>query len=119
MYLAAVRYCLQYPELKVQLEQAKNKAGLKGVQYTDMPKSGNVSSETEAQALRIVELARKIDIIEGAVHETSEAVYPWLLEGVCYETSYEFLNAINKMPCGRRQYYRLRQMVYYKVSQKI
>ena len=119
MYLAAVRYCLQYPELKVQLEQAQLRAGLKGVTYSDMPKGGEVTSTTEAQAIRIAELSRKIRIIEETVREVAPDISPWLLEGVCYETSYEFLNAINKMPCGRRQYHRYRQVVFYKISQKI
>ena len=119
MYLTAVRYCLQYPELKRQLAQLQATAGMKAVAYTGMPHGSGISSPTEQTAILIAEIERKIKVIETAVKETSPELYKWLLIGVTRETNYDYLRHRKGMPCGYRQYHKAKQAVYHKISQAI
>lgn len=74
----------------------------------------------EEMAIRRATIQRKVDIVNDAALAASgdEIMQKYLILGVTHHLSYETLSKQN-IPCGRRQYHRMRREMIYYVSQRI
>lgn len=105
-------FCEQYPEWQEELLSKSDT--LQSVEITDMPipPHGN-SDKTGNLAIRRVELKKKCEIVEKTAKEANEELYQFLIKGICYGVSYNYLLAFDGIPMSRSSYYELRRYFFY------
>ncbi|MBQ6384731.1 MAG: hypothetical protein IJJ38_00990 [Lachnospiraceae bacterium] len=119
-FLMVVHFCLQYPEWQREKEEILLDAQASGIRYTDMPKGTAFDPDPTMEAGgRLAELSRRIDIINKTAYEISPQLARWLIKGVTENLSYESLRSAHGLPCGDKQYRKIRQRFYYEVSKKL
>lgn len=117
--LSAIHFSLQYWDWKEEYDALIEK-GAGGLRITDDIKAKSVSSPTERDGLRAVELSEKIRKIEQSAEEAGGVFYKWLLVGVTKEyTSYLYLSEKMRMPCGKDKYYAMRRHFFWILNKKI
>lgn len=115
-YLAAAHYAKRYPRLK---EELRHLPVLKGVAYDGEHVQSSRQSDTTFQlATRRAYLTQRIDAIESSCMQAEPVLYQWLLQGVCYKKSWEWLQT-HGIPCGKNTYFNARQRALWLLSQKI
>ena len=103
-YYELKHFCLQYKEWKKDYE-ACNEAIIFASTVDRMP-SGNVTSDLTAKyALKKVQYAERIGIIEKAAKEADDFLYPYILKAVTEGLSYTYLKTRLDIPCGKDMYY--------------
>lgn len=103
-YYELKHFCLQYREWKKAYE-ACNESLIFASQFERMP-SNNIHSDLTAKyALKKTAYAEKIHLIENAVKEADDYLYPYILKGVTEGLSYTHLKTRLDIPCGRDMYY--------------
>lgn len=109
-------FCYSYGEMR---REALSLVGLKSPVIDDMPHGTGTSNPTERDGVRLAELDRKCRIIENAVRETGEC-WIWVWKGVTDKRcSYRVLRDKYGCPLGPNQFWKLKRMVYWKVSKEI
>ena len=89
-------------------------------QRYDEPK-GNAKGAgrpTENLAIRLVQISKKIDLIERTAREVDPFIYPYLLKGVTEGKTFEELLA-DGITCSRNTYYTRRRKFYWMLSEKM
>ena len=102
-YLTVLHFCRQYPEWEKEI--------------SDSMKTGCLSSQEYDQG-RITLIMRKKAVLEMAIRKTANGMDEWLFLGVCHGLTYLQLKQ-RGIPCGRNQYYEMRQRFYYILSRVI
>lgn len=115
-YRMVQHFCFSYKEMQTELMTLE---GLRSPVIDDMPHGTTVGNPTERIGMRRAELSRKIDIIDTACREVSQAGYMWLWKGVTDKSmSYRALRE-KGMPYNHNQYGAMKRKVYWKVAQEI
>lgn len=97
-------FCLQYKEWKKAYE-ACNESVIFASQV-ERSSSSNIPSDLTAKyALKKIQYAERIKLIEQAAKEADEFLYPYILKAVTEGLSYTYLKARLDIPCGRDMYY--------------
>lgn len=97
-------FCLQYKEWKKAYE-ACNESVIFTSQIERLATSNIPSDLTAKYALKKVQYAEKIKLIEQAAKDADEFLYPYILKAVTEGLSYTYLKARLDIPCGRDMYY--------------
>lgn len=96
-------FCRQYPFWK--RRYAEIQESLISRSYYDMPPNDNVSDATSEKAIASMFYAERIRLIESSVMEADEYLYEYLLKGVTEGYSYNYLQTVFGIPCGKDMYY--------------
>lgn len=103
-YYELKHFCLQYREWKKSYELC-NESIIFASTVEKMP-SGNVPSDLTAKyAIKKVQYAERIKLIEEAAKEADDYLYPYILKGVTEGLPYTHLKTKLDIPCGRDMYY--------------
>ncbi len=97
-------FCLQYPTWRKLHEDALESC----ISAAKLEYEGgcNVPSDITAKyAMRKAEYSKKIKLIEWAVREADEFLYPYLLRAVTEGLSFTYLKTRLNIPCGKDMYY--------------
>lgn len=118
-FYSAYHFALQYPEWKRQYAELIGGA-VKAVDYNDMPHGTGVGDPTARIAMRSSILRSNIDLIERTVLIAGRDLAEFLLIGVTVEgETFQHLNLVHRMPCGRSKYYQMRRLFYYLLNKAL
>lgn len=122
-FRTAYYFALQYPKWKRQYAEYIGSA-IKAADYDDKPRGTGTSDPTARIAMRSSILRSNIDLIECTALTAGRDVAEYLLYAVTNEgVTYNYLKSgkckLGKIPCGRNQYYQMRRLFYYLLSQKL
>ena len=118
-FLTARHFCLQYSEWRDEYK-ALSSGNISGIDYDGMPHGSTVGNPTEARAIRLEELSRKISLVEQTAIEAGEDIAEWILKGVTSEdATFRYLKMVMGIPCEKDMYYDRRRKFYWLISQKI
>ena len=116
-YLACVHYALQYRDWRLTLDADRDTRGAIRYDKDRIQTSGDYDS-TSATAIRMVEIQRKVDMIDGCIATVcDEAMAKYLRMSVCYGITFYAMQ--DKAPCSKNYMTKLRQHFYYELSKKI
>lgn len=103
-YYELKHFCLQYREWKKSYELC-NESIIFASTVEKMP-SDNVPSDLTAKyAIKKVQYAERINLIEESAKEADDYLYPYILKGVTEGLPYTHLKTKLDIPCGRDMYY--------------
>lgn len=122
-FRTAYYFALQYPSWKQQYAKTVGQA-IKAVDYDDMPHGTSTGDPTPRIAMRASILRANIDLIERTALIAGRDLAEYILYAVTHEgTTYNYLRGercqIGRIPCGRNQYYQMRRLFYYLLSQSL
>lgn len=118
-FYSAYHFALQYPEWKRQYAELIGGA-VKAVDYNDMPHGTGVGDPTARIAMRSSILRSNIDLIERTALIAGRDLAEFLLIGVTVEgETFQHLNLVHRMPCGRSKYYQMRRLFYYLLNKAL
>ena len=118
-YLTARHFCLQYSEWQDEYNALSN-GSISGIDYDGMPHGSSVGDPTQAKAMRMAELSRKISLVEQTATEAGEDIAEWILKGVTIEdATFNYLKMVMGIPCEKDMYYERRRKFYWLISQRI
>lgn len=123
-FLSAYHFALQYPEWKRQYVESVG-AAVKAIDYNDMPHGNGVGDPTARIAMRSSILSSNIEMIESVALTAGRDMAEYVLYAVTHEgVTYNYLRLgrckeLGKIPCGRNQYYQMRRLFYYLLSQRM
>lgn len=118
-FLTARHFCLQYSEWRDEYK-ALSSGNISGIDYDGMPHGSTVGNPTEAKAIRLEELSRKIALVEQTAIEAGGEIAEWILKGVTVEgATFNYLKMTEGIPCERDMYYDRRRKFYWLISKKI
>lgn len=103
-YYELKHFCMQYKEWKKEYE-ACNEAVIFASAIDRLPSSNVPSDLTAKYALRKVQYAERIKLVEEAAKDADEFLYPYILKAVTEGLSFTHLKARLDIPCGRDMYY--------------
>lgn len=116
-YLTAIHYSLQYPIWDAELKTVANTGT--GIRYDKERVQTSIDSDPTAEAaIKLEEVAHKINLIDDAIKMTAKGMDYWLRLGVCYGLTFEQLKG-KDLPCERKLYYQIRRHYYYELSKRI
>lgn len=114
-FLTAFWWCLNYPEWKTVHDM---NVGLRSGSG-DGGGGNGISDPTAAQAIRLSDLAEKIELIEQTAFDAEPLLHPYLLMYVTREDlTFDKLLAMG-MPCERKMFYDRRRKFYWLLSQRL
>ena len=97
-------FCLQYHDWKRAYANC-NESAMFASNVDRMP-SGNIHSDLTAKyATKRAYYCEQIKLIERAVKEADEFLYPYILKAVTEGLSYTYLKTALNIPCGKDMYY--------------
>ena len=118
-FYSVYHFALQYDDWRQQYADMIGSAQ-KGIDYNGMPGGSSIGDPTARIAMRSSVLGSNIRLIEHTVLTAGRDLYEWLLIGVTQEgVTYKYLREKKKIPCGKNEYYRIRRLFYYLLSQAI
>ena len=122
-FRTAYYFALQYPKWKRQYAEYMG-AAVKAVDYDDMPRGSGTGDPTSRIAMRSSILRGNIDLVECTALIAGRDLAEYLLYAVTNEgITYNYLQSgrfkLGRIPCGRNQYYQMRRLFYYLLSQKL
>lgn len=122
-FRTAYYFALQYPKWKRQHAEYVG-AAVKAVDYDDMPRGSGTGDPTSRIAMRSSILRSNIDLVECTALIAGRDLAEYLLYAVTNEDiTYNYLRSgrskLGRIPCGRNQYYQMRRLFYYLLSQKL
>lgn len=104
-YYELKHFCLQYKEWKKGYELCNESIIFaSNLEHSPSGCSGH-SDLTAKYAMRCVEYAKRIHIIEKAAMEADKDLYMYLLKAVTEGLSYAYLKTKLDIPCGKDMYY--------------
>lgn len=113
-FLTIYHYCMMYQEW---LTEYHNAVGLKSV-HSDGG-AGGPGDPTASQAMRLKDIADRIELIRQTAYDAEPLLYPFLLDGVTVKgMTFDTLKA-RGMPCERDMYYDRRRKFYWMMSHKL
>lgn len=118
-YYEISHMCFQYKEWKDEYK-ALSERGVSAVKYDGMPHGTNISDPTFEQAARMEALLSKMKLVEETAIEADPVLARYILTAVTDENvTYNYLQQVMKMPCGKNMYYRSRRKFYWLMSRKL
>lgn len=117
-YLTCIHYALQYRDLKAILDSERDSRG--AIRYDkDRVQTTHDFDSTSEIAMRMVEIQKKVDLIDSIIAEVCEdSMQKYLRLSVCYGfTVYQLQD--QGAPMGKNYMTKLRQRFYYELSKKI
>lgn len=116
-YLTAIHWCQRYPLWKAELELEPDSG--KAIEYDkDHVQTSNDFDPVSTMAMRRVEIAQKMELLESTIRSVDESIYNYLLLGVGYGLTMEQLKE-KGMPCSHKYYYGKRQQIIYEIAKRI
>lgn len=113
-FLTAFWWCLNYPEWK-----SEHDLGISPRSSGNGSGGGGISDPTAVQAIRLSDLAEKIELIERTAYEAEPELHPYLLMYVTREDlTFDKLKALG-MACERKMFYDRRRKFYWLLSQRL
>jgi len=109
-YREMLYFCMQYGEKKNEL---KDIYAISGIRYDREKIKGMSEDLVFKKAAAASALKKDIEIIEKAAKEADEVLYEKIIDNVCYQTAFEYLN----VPCGRRQFFLKRKLFFVKLHE--
>lgn len=103
-YYELKHFCLQYNEWK-KAYAACNESIIFASSLERMSASNIPSDLTAKYAMKKAYYGDRIKLIEHAVKEADDFLYPYLLKAVTEGLSYTYLKTKLNIPCGRDMYY--------------
>lgn len=103
-YYELKHFCLQYKEWKKAYELC-NESIIFASTVEKMPSSNLPSDLTAKYAMKKVQYAERIKLIEEIAKEADDYLYPYILKGVTEGLPYTHLKTKHDIPCGRDMYY--------------
>ena len=103
-YYELKHFCLQYKEWKKAYELC-NESIIFASTFEKMPSSNTPSDLTAKYAMKKVQHAERIKLIEETAKEADDYLYPYILKGVTEGLPYTHLKTKLDIPCGRDMYY--------------
>ena len=117
-YLKSYHYAMCYNEWKRDYDALVDTAC--AIRYDDMPHAANTRDRTAEAAEKRAELREKIRMIEDTAHEADPDLGDYILHAVTNEgATYEYLQTVKKLPCGKDMFYDRRRKFYYLLNKKI
>lgn len=122
-FRTAYYFALQYPKWKRQYAESIGSV-IKAVDYNDSPKGTGTGDPTARIAMRTSILHSNIELIECTALMAGRDMAEYILYAVTNEgITYNYLRGgrckLGRIPCGRNQYYQMRRLFYYLLSQKL
>ena len=112
-FLTAFYYCLNYPEWKQEHDLSV------GLHSGNGNGGGGISDPTAAQAIRLSELAEKIDLVERTAYDAEPELHPYLLMYVTNEDlTFDDLKG-RGIPCERKMFYDRRRKFYWMLAKRL
>lgn len=118
-YDLARQYALNYHNWMAEIWSLRDQS--KAIVYDkDKVQSNSSYNPTEAAAVAISELQKKVDIIDESIAEASDGLDYYIRLAVCNEYSFKQLtNEKLKMPLNKNEFGRIKQKFYYILYNKI
>lgn len=111
--------CYQYQEWKDEYRTLSEQT-VSGVNYDGMPHGSNVSDPTGNTGERLVELAKKIALVEEVAVEADPSLAKYILKAVTDENvTFNYLQQVMNIPCGKDMYYSKRRRFYWLMSRRM
>ena len=115
-YYELKHYCLQYKEMKEELESLINLPG----SFCDISgQTGYAGDRTGNAAVERAYLSRRIEMIEQSTIEADPELYDYILKAVTEGYSYEYLKGVLEIPCSRDCYYDRYRKFFWCLSRRI
>lgn len=120
-YRELANFCLQYPEKKRALAEARNP--LRPMRVSEAQHSRGRGDPTAAAAERAIKLSGDCDLIEQTAIEADGDIYQWVLLAVTKGISYRHLrecdiDGIGKLPAGEELFGNRRRKFFYLLAKK-
>lgn len=116
-YLTVKHFCRQYPNWKKELDALPDAE--RAIAYDgDRVQTSGDSDPVSDLAMRRIELAKKKDVIDGAVAKAAPEIAKYLIRGICYGEA-EYQLELKGMPCGKKYYYRKRNEAYWEIAHRM
>lgn len=109
-YMELKAFCEQYPEWKDKLKHQKHT--VKSIGISDAPLAARITDQTQALAMEHIELEKKCKMIEQTAIEADADLYSYIIQSVCYEAPYKYLQC-HGIPCSRASFYDARRHFFY------
>lgn len=97
-------FCLQYPLWKKEYALCES-PGARSSTAERIPSTNIPGDPTANAAMKKLQYAEKIKIIERAAIEADEDLWPYILKGVTEGHSYTYLKSRLNIPCSKDTYY--------------
>lgn len=106
-YYELKHFCMQYEYWKLMLRHLEDGA-LRTTSVIDISDKQHTSTTTtvESAAIRRDLYLRNIAMVDESAREADEVLSSYILEGVLKGKSYDELNALYFLPCGKEYYYK-------------
>lgn len=118
-YQYAVSFALMRDDWKAEIKSLENQA--KAIRYDkDKVQSSPGYDPTEAAALEIYEIKRKVDLIDETIEEVSEGMDAFIKLAVCNGFTYtQLTTGRHHMPLNHIAFGKIKHKFYYQLYQKI
>ena len=103
-YLELKHFCLQYPEWKkryLEIESSIKKSSY----YISTVKNQNETDSVSETASELVELSRKMRIVEQCCNDTDMELSSYIFKAVTEGCTYEYFQTHYGIPCCRDTFY--------------
>ena len=121
-YLFLYYYILdKYPEWVAEYNSLSDTRKALKYYADDVPPTDMSTDATQAAAMRMAVLSRKIDMVRDAAYTAAGEIAPWIIQAATHEgIGYNTLRMQeNRIPCGKNKYYAARRKFYWLLSKKI
>lgn len=118
-YYLAINYALNYDVWRAEIRSLRDQS--KAICYDkDKVQTSNDYNATEAAAIQISEIQKKVDKIEETLEEVSDGMEYYIKLAVCYGFTYTQLTTGKyKMPLNKNEFGEIKHHFYYNLYQKI
>lgn len=116
-YRCALAFCLSYKEL---MQELKDLTIIRSPNNDGMPRSTDISDSTARNALRVMRIRDKIQLIEDAVMDSVGVVlFPYMLMAITEEgCGWEKMEALG-IPIARSRFFEKKHQIIYEVSRRM
>ena len=112
-FLTVYHHCLNYADWKAEYDASI------GLQHGNSDGGSRIGNPTASQAIRLMDLSKRIDLIRNTAHDVEPDLDPWLLMYVTDESmTFDKLKALG-MPCERDMFYDRRRKFYWIMAKKM
>lgn len=104
-YYELKHFCLQYPEMKLQLRMIDGMQGQAPLSVIPKTNTNELPDPVGNEAAKRASLSRRIEIIERAAREAGADLSNYILKGVTEGMPYSIIRLRVSIPCNRNEYY--------------